>query len=143
VERVRISGKNLNITFFFNRTSGPIFMLFLSDFHIFCRQNRSSETSTNQSDVIIRSDDRFLNLVVDCDSIVSKIYMLNFVLWLFFIFFNRPWCSHACLLFVIVRKLSGLIRHWKEQSEFRMVLHYNMKTIMRSGYEFPDVDCFL
>jgi hypothetical protein len=26
---------------------------------------RSSETSTNQSDVIIRSDDRFLNLVVD------------------------------------------------------------------------------
>jgi hypothetical protein len=35
-------------------------------------------------DVIIRSDDRFLNLVVDSDSIVSKIYMLNFVLWLFF-----------------------------------------------------------
>jgi hypothetical protein len=30
---------------------------------------RSSETSTNQSDVIIRSDDRFLNLVVDSDSI--------------------------------------------------------------------------
>jgi hypothetical protein len=43
---------------------------------------RSSETSTNQSDVIIRSDDRFLDLVVDSDSIVSKIYMLNFVLWL-------------------------------------------------------------
>jgi hypothetical protein len=41
---------------------------------------RSSETSTNQSDVIIRSDNRFLNLVVDSDSIVSKIYMLNFVL---------------------------------------------------------------
>jgi hypothetical protein len=39
------------------------------------------ETSTNQSDVIIRSDDRFLNLVVDSDSIVSKIYMLNFVLF--------------------------------------------------------------
>jgi hypothetical protein len=36
---------------------------------------RSSETSTNQSDVIIRSDDRFLNLVVDSDSIVSKIYI--------------------------------------------------------------------
>ena len=35
---------------------------------------RSSETSTNQSDGIIRSDDRFLNLVVDSDSIVSKIY---------------------------------------------------------------------
>ena len=45
---------------------------------------RSSETSTNQSDVIIRSDDRFLNLVVDSDSIVSKIYMFNFVLWLDF-----------------------------------------------------------
>ena len=45
---------------------------------------RSSETSINQSGVIIRSDDRFLNLVVDSDSIVSKIYMLNFVLWLFF-----------------------------------------------------------
>jgi hypothetical protein len=28
--------------------------------------------------------------------------------------FNRPWCSHACLLFVIVRKFSGLIRHWSE-----------------------------
>jgi hypothetical protein len=24
----------------------------------------------------------------------------------------------------MVRKLLGLIRHWKEQSEFRMVLHY-------------------
>jgi hypothetical protein len=36
---------------------------------------RSSETSTKQSDVIIRSDDRFLNLVVDSYSIVSKIYM--------------------------------------------------------------------
>jgi hypothetical protein len=47
---------------------------------------RSSETSTNQSDVIIRSDDQFLNLVVDSDSIVSKIYMLNFVLWFFFFF---------------------------------------------------------
>jgi hypothetical protein len=50
---------------------------------------RSSETSTNQSDVIIRSDDRFLNLVVDSDSIVSKIYMLNFVLWLVF------FCPHT------------------------------------------------
>ena len=46
--------------------------------------HRSSKTSTNQSDVIIRSDDRFLNLVVDSDSIVSKICMLNFVLWLVF-----------------------------------------------------------
>ena len=51
---------------------------------------RSSETSTNQSDVIIRSDDRFLNLVVDSDSIVSKICMLNFVLWLVFFF-----CLHS------------------------------------------------
>ena len=50
--------------------------------------HRSSETSTNQSDVIIRTDDRFLNPVVDSDSIVSKIYMLNFVFWLFlFLFF--------------------------------------------------------
>ena len=49
--------------------------------------HRSSETSTNHSDVIIRSDDRFLNLVVDSDSIVSKIYMLNFVLWLLLFFF--------------------------------------------------------
>jgi hypothetical protein len=52
---------------------------------------RSSETSTNQSDVIIRSDDRFLNLVIDSDSIVSKIYMLNFVLWLFLFLF----CLHT------------------------------------------------
>jgi hypothetical protein len=37
----------------------------------------------------------------------------------------------------MVRKLSGPIRHWKDQSEFRMVLHYNIKTIMRNGYEFP------
>ena len=43
-------------------------------------------SSTNQSYVIIRFDDRFLNLVVDSDSIVSKIYMLNFVLWLFWVF---------------------------------------------------------
>jgi glycogen debranching enzyme len=35
--------------------------------------HRSSETSINQSGVIIRSDDRFLNLVVDSDSIVSNI----------------------------------------------------------------------
>ena len=45
---------------------------------------RSSETSINQTDVIIRSDDRLWSLVVDSDSIVSKIYMLNFVLWLVF-----------------------------------------------------------
>ena len=55
---------------------------------------RSSETSTNQSDVIIRSDDRFLNLVVDSDSIVSKIYMLNFVLWLGF--FLSPYWQKYC-----------------------------------------------
>jgi hypothetical protein len=39
---------------------------------------------------LIRSDDRFLNLVVDSDSIASKICMLNFVLWLFFFF-----CLHT------------------------------------------------
>ena len=49
--------------------------------------HRSSETSTNQSDLIVRSDDRFLNLVVDSDSIVSKIYMLKFVFGCFFVFF--------------------------------------------------------
>ena len=37
----------------------------------------------------------------------------------------------------MVRKLSGLIRHRKQQSEFRMV-HYNMKTITQNGYEFPE-----
>ena len=57
---------------------------------------RSSETSTNQSDVILRSDDRFLNLVVDSDSIVSKIYMLNFVLWLFWGFFWSPCWQKYC-----------------------------------------------
>ena len=46
--------------------------------------HRSSETLTNQSDVIIRSDDRFLNLVVDSDSIVSKIYMLCSLVGFFF-----------------------------------------------------------
>jgi hypothetical protein len=29
--------------------------------------HRSSETSTNQSDLIVQSDDQFLNLVVDSD----------------------------------------------------------------------------
>ena len=59
--------------------------------------HRSSETSTNQSDVIIRSDDRLLNPVVDSDSIVSKIYMLNFVLWLFFLcFFLSPYWQKYC-----------------------------------------------
>ena len=68
---------------------------------------RSSETSTNQSDVIIRSDDRFLKLVVDSDSIVSKIYMLNFVLWLVFfsvsiltkiLQFYPSWFKHLAIL---------------------------------------------
>ena len=59
--------------------------------------HRSSETTTNQSDIIIRSDDRFLNLVVDSDSIGSKIYMLNFVLWLiFFFFFLSPYWQKYC-----------------------------------------------
>ena len=57
--------------------------------------HRSSETSTNQSDVIIRSDNRFLNLVVDSDSIVSKIYMLNFVLW-WLVFFLSPYWQKYC-----------------------------------------------
>ena len=68
---------------------------------------RSSETSTYQSDLIIRSDDRFLNLVVDSDSIVSKIYMLNFVHWLVFfsvsiltkiLQFYPSWFKHLAIL---------------------------------------------
>jgi len=39
-EQVRISGKYENIAFFFNWKSGLIFMLFLSDLHIFYQQNR-------------------------------------------------------------------------------------------------------
>jgi hypothetical protein len=53
--------------------------------NIFTKYNFS--ICKHQSDVIIRSDDWFLNVVVDSDSIVSKI-LLNFVLWLFcFVFF--------------------------------------------------------
>ena len=36
----------------------------------------------------------------------------------------------------MVQKLSGLIRYRKEQSEFRIVLHYNMRIIMQNGYKF-------
>jgi hypothetical protein len=61
---------------------------------------RPSETSTYQSDLIIRSDDRFLNLVVDSDSIVSKIYMLNFVLWFFFMFFFLSPCWQKYCSFI-------------------------------------------
>jgi hypothetical protein len=67
---------------------------------------RSSETSTNQSDVIIRSDDRFLNLVVDSDSIVSKIYMLNFVLWLGFFF-----CLHTHKNIAVISQLFFFCPH--------------------------------
>ena len=48
--------------------------------------HRSSETSTNQSDLIIRSDDRFLNLVVDSDSICLTLFF-----GCFFLFF----CLHT------------------------------------------------
>ena len=61
--------------------------------------HRSSETSTNQSDVIIRSDDRFLNLVVDSDSIVSKIYIcltLFFAFGCFVFFFLSPYWQKYC-----------------------------------------------
>ena len=44
--------------------------------------HRSSETSINQSDVIIRSDDRFLNLVVDSDSICLTLFFGCFFLFL-------------------------------------------------------------
>ena len=59
---------------------------------------RSSETSINQSDVIIRSDDRFLSLVVDSDSIVSKIYMLSFVLWLVLFFLSPYWQKYCSFI---------------------------------------------
>ena len=70
---------------------------------------RSSETSTNQSDVIIRSDDRFLNLVVDSDSIVSKIYMLNFVLWLFLFLFC--FCLHTDKNIAVLSQLIFFCSH--------------------------------
>ena len=71
---------------------------------LFLVVHRSSETSTNQSDVIIRSDDRFLNLGVDSDSIVSKIYMLNFVLWL--VFFSLHTDKHLAVLSSVLLTLS-------------------------------------
>ena len=48
-ERIRISGTNENIAFFFNRTTGPIFMLFLSDFHIFLSSIPIKPTVFNNS----------------------------------------------------------------------------------------------
>ena len=60
--------------------------------------HRSSETSTNQSDIIIRSDDRFLYLVVDSDSIVSKIYRLHFILC-FFPSYWQTFCSFIPAVF--------------------------------------------
>ena len=53
--------------------------------------HRSSETSTNQSDVIIRSDDRFLNLVVDSDSICLTLFFGCF--FLFFCPYWQKYCS--------------------------------------------------
>jgi hypothetical protein len=63
--------------------------------------HRSSETSTNQSDVIIRSDDRFLYLVVDSDSIVSKIYRLQFILC-FFPSYWQTFCSFIPDVFFLI-----------------------------------------
>jgi hypothetical protein len=60
---------------------------------------RSSETSTYQSDLIIRSDDRFLNLVVDSDSIVSKIYaQLCSLIWLGFFFLSPYWQKYCSFI---------------------------------------------
>ena len=53
--------------------------------------HRSSETSTNQSDVIIRSDDRFLNLVVDSDSICLTLFFGCF--FFFFVHTDKKYCS--------------------------------------------------
>jgi hypothetical protein len=61
----------------------------------------SSETSTNQSDVIIQSDDRFLYLVVDSDSYCLN--MLNFILWVFF--WSSYWqtfCSFIPAVFFLI-----------------------------------------
>ena len=63
--------------------------------------HRSSETSTNQSDIIIRSDDRFLYLVVDSDSIVSKIYRLHFILC-FFPSYWQTFCSFIPDVFFLI-----------------------------------------
>ena len=74
---------------------------------------RSSETSTSQSDVIIRSDDRFLSLVVDSDSIVSKIYMLSFVLWLVFFF-----CLHTDKNIAVLSQLVFFPSYWQTSGNF-------------------------
>ena len=80
--------------------------------------HRSLETLTNQSAVIIRSDDRFLNLVVDSDSIVSKRYMLNFVLWLFFCFLFF-FCLHTDKnIAVYISQLVFLPSYWQTSGSF-------------------------
>jgi hypothetical protein len=82
-----------------------------------------------------------------CVTYIQQIYFFqhSFSYFIYLSYsFSSFWCiwvyldkkSHH-LLFVMVRKLSGLIWHWKDQSEFWIVLHYNIKTIMRNGYEFP------
>ena len=54
---------------------------------------RSSETSTNQMDVIIRSDDRFLNLVVDSG-------LTLFFGWFFFLSpYWQKYCSFIPAVF--------------------------------------------
>jgi hypothetical protein len=71
----------------------------------------SSETLTNLLDVIIRSDDRFLYLVVDSDSIVSKIYRLNFVLWLLL---------YCCFFFVSI--LTKILQFYPSWFFFALIL---------------------
>jgi hypothetical protein len=63
---------------------------------------RSSETSTNQSDVIIRSDDRFLNLVVDSG------------LTLFGFFF----CLHTDKNIAVLSQLVFLPSYWQTSGNF-------------------------
>ena len=94
--------------------------------------HRSSETSTNQSDVIFRSDDRFWNPVVNSDSIVSKIYMLiNFVLWLVFFFF----CLHTDKNIAV---LSQLVFFWPHTFKHLAVCPSSSILLTLSQYTYLD-----
>ena len=64
--------------------------------------HRSSETSTNQSDVIIRSDDRFLYLVVDSDSQCLKYICYTLFSGCFFFVLILTFCSFIPAVFFLI-----------------------------------------
>jgi hypothetical protein len=107
--------------------------------------HRSSETSTNQSDVIIWSDDRFLNLVVDSDSIVSKIYaqLCSLVVGFFFFFFflSPYWQKYGSFIPAVffcphtVKHLAVLSKHtFDTQSIHIFGLVYYLSTSRNSSF---------